>query len=99
MEEVKFTEDESIKDNCKMVFTFTFAGEGYKANEGYKNDIVIRFMDLLEMDIYANEIEVVHPEFDKENDRIIILSLILNNGKSSKKLIREAVKNKQAHLK
>jgi len=99
MQEVKFIEDESIKDNCKMGFTFTFTDEDYKAKEGYKNDMVIRFMDLLETDTYANEIEVVHPEFDKENDRIIILSLILNNGKWSKKLIREAVENKQAHLK
>jgi hypothetical protein len=99
MQEGKFIEDESIKENCKMAFTFTFAGEDYKAREGYKNDMVIRFMDLLGMDTYANEIEVVHPEFDKENDRIIILSLILNNGKWSKKLIKEAIENKQAHLK
>ena len=41
MQEVKFIEDESIKENCKMAFTFSFTGEDYKAREGYKNDIKI----------------------------------------------------------
>jgi hypothetical protein len=92
MKEDKFIEDETIKDNCKMLFTVTCTDEDYQAKEEYKKNIVLRFMDLLKTDIYANEIEVVHPEFDKQNDRIILLDVTVNNGKWSKSLIREAVK-------
>ena len=62
-----------------------------KANDGYKDETVRQFMNLIQTDMYANEIEVVHPEFDKENDRIINLTISLNNGKMSKNLIRGAI--------
>jgi hypothetical protein len=90
MLEVKFTEH-PIDDNCKMLFSFTFTDDDYKANDGHKDETVRRFMALLKTDMYANEIEVVHPEIDSENDRIVKLLVTLNNGKMSKNLIRGAL--------
>ena len=97
MENGKFIEDESIKDNCSMLLKFTITDENYKANDGYKDETVRKFMDLIQTDMYANEIEVVHPDFDTENDRIINLTISLKNGKMSKNLIREAVNKGRSH--
>ena len=55
-------------------------------------------MDQIKTDMYANEIEVIHPEIDKENDRIIKLDITLINGNVSKNLIRGVI-NKEMLLK
>ena len=91
MQDSKFIEDETIKDNCKMQYTFAFTGKEYKGNKEYKDDVVKQFMDLLKTDMYANEIEVVHSEIDNDNDRTVRLSISLYNGNISKSLIREAI--------
>jgi len=96
MEVVKFIEH-PVDDNCKMRYSFTFTDEGYIADDQHKDDTVRRFMDQIETDMYANEIEVVHPEFDKENSRIIQLNITLINGKVSKNLIRGVI-NKEVLL-
>ena len=72
---LKFSEDESITDNCKMVFSYTFEathkGISYNSKEGYKTDMVLRFLDLLKTNDSGEEINVIRADFDELNNRII----------------------------
>jgi hypothetical protein len=90
MQDVKFVEH-PVDNNCKMLYSFTSIDEYYIADEKHKDDTVRRFMDQIKTDMYANEIEVIHPEIDKENDRIIKLDITLINGNVSKDLIRGVI--------
>jgi hypothetical protein len=94
MQDVKFIEDDSIKDNCKMLYVFTFTNPNYNPDDERKKEVAKEFMDILGTDMYANEVEFVHPEFDIENNKVIKLSITLFNGNISKSLIREAINKK-----
>jgi len=90
MQDVKFIEL-PVDNNCKMLYSYTFVDDDYVADEKHKDDTVRLFMDQIKVDMYANEIEVVHPEFDKDNDRIVKLDITLINGNVSKNLIRGVI--------
>jgi hypothetical protein len=90
MQNEKFVEH-AVDNNCKMLYSLTSTEEDYIADEKHKDDVVMWFMNQIKTDMYANEIEVIHPQIDKGNNRIIMLHITLINGNISKNLIRGVI--------
>ncbi len=97
MSTIKFFEDKSIKENCKMRFTYTFNeyphDKLFEPKQSYLTNLFLHFKDVLSLEV-CKEVEWFKPNFDKENNRSVNIDMIVFNGLKSKEVIREAILKK-----